>query len=250
MLALSFDVSRSAVTIECDAIRNWPGWRTRRTSTLSIFRLHGPASPLLPSTPRQGEAEDEIITLSVSEWRLTPLGSGSALIAFVEHEEVEAQAILDPYSSVVGNAVPGVANASRVADRDEAVDHLLTVVMGAESVVATLDRGDVFVADFATLAVDVEAVVMDVRGGHVADQQVRAISGDHHAAGSDGRGNVVVGQRFGRIDPQVESVLALHDGPLAGLQFVGLFERLAGALGSAPPSAVQSGHRIERTSVR
>src|SRR5207244_3919518 len=105
----------------------------------------------------------------------------------------------------------------------------------AEAVVATLDGGDVFENDTVSRAMEVEAVVVNVCARDVAHGEVFVRAAQLHARRTHWRGDVRIREFFSGRELDVkraENLLRVrklagfvfHKSPLAGLQFLRLFQ--------------------------
>ena len=101
-----------------------------------------------------------------------------AVIAVTDKENIVAEAILDKDVLVMSPTLEGVAEASGISDAHEAIDFAFSILMGAEAVVAAVDGGNVFKTTIARGAVNIETVIVNMGGGHIAHDDMRVLTAE------------------------------------------------------------------------
>lgn len=166
---------------------------------------------------------------------------------FIEKEEIETDAIGDEDVAVARLRRSRIADAGGVADTDETIDAVLAGSVRADAVVAALDRPDVFKNHLAAVAMDIEAVIVGMRCGEVANDEVGIFAAELHSSAAHRHGDVCLGEGLTRSEAKVKDSLdgntvilgrrrSLNEGPFARREFIGCLERGALPFRNAPHS--------------
>ena len=110
--------------------------------------------------------------------------------------EINTNAVSDEEIVVTRLTAARVTDASAVADRNETVDTVLRSLVCTDAVVAALDRLNVFKNDVATISMNIEAVVILMRGREVADDKMSIFTTKLHTRRADGESNVGLFERL------------------------------------------------------
>ena len=93
---------------------------------------------------------------------------------------------------VVGFTRAGIADARAVSNRDKTADPILSRFVRADPIVTAFDSADVLKDHVTAIAMDVEPVVVGMRGGDVSNDKVRVVASELGAGRSNGDFNVRV----------------------------------------------------------
>jgi hypothetical protein len=122
------------------------------------------------------------------------------MAAGVQKIEINAHAVSDEEIVVTRLTTAGVTNACSVSDRSETVDTVLRCLVRTDAVVPAFDCSDVFKNDVATISMNVEAVVLGMRGSQISDDKMRIVAAQLDSRRPDGVSDVGLLERLPRFD--------------------------------------------------
>ncbi len=117
----------------------------------------------------------------------------------VQEIEINTNTVRDEDIIVTRFAAPGVADTGPVADRNKTIDTVLRGLVGADAVVAAFNRPDILKNDVATISVNVESIILGVRGRDIADDEMGIVAAKLHASRADREPDVGLLKRFPRL---------------------------------------------------
>jgi len=127
-------------------------------------------------------------------------GVADRITTGVQKIEINANAVGDEEIVVTRLTAAGVTDARAIADRSETVDTVLRGLVRTDAVVAAFDRSDVLKNDVATISVDIEAVVLEMRGRQIADDEMCVVPTQLDSRRPNGVSDVGLLERLSRLE--------------------------------------------------